>query len=250
MLIKLDLSKVFFIISWQYMRSLLEDFGFDNHWVDWIMRITYSSFLSILVNVIPSQPFSPTRGIRQGDPLSPFLFVIMAEGLGRYLKAYVLEGSLKFLPLHNIHSAPSHIHFVDGTLLLNTLTTQEAIKLNSILIDCVDALGMALNLEKYKLYFFNTPVAIQNHISHLLGVPKSSLPSNYLGIPFTEAVAHNIFWDSLLLSISNRLSNWTFKSLNLAAQLVLLKFVLQAFPTYLFTTLGALQSVIRAIRII
>jgi hypothetical protein len=248
MLIKLDLSKDFDRISWQYMRSLLEAFGFDNHWVDWIMRLTSSAFFSILVNGMPSQPFSPTRGIRQGDPLSPFLFVLMAEGLGRYLKASVLEGSLKGLPLHNIQPTPSHNQFVDDTLLLNTLTAREAIKLNSILTDFVDASGMALNLEKSKLYFFNTLVAIQNHISHLLGIPKSSLPSNYLGIPLTGAPTHNISWDSLLLSISNRLNNWTFRPLNIAARLVLLKFVLQALPTYLFTALATPQSVIQAIR--
>jgi hypothetical protein len=108
MFIKLDLSKAFDRISWQYMRSLLEAFGFDSHWVASIVRLTSLAFFSILVNEVPSQPFSPTRGIRQGDPLSPFLFVIMEEGLGRYLKAFVMEGSLKVLPLHNIQPAPSH----------------------------------------------------------------------------------------------------------------------------------------------
>jgi hypothetical protein len=107
---------------------------------------------------------------------------------------------------------------------------------------------MALNLEKSKFYFFNTPVALQNHISRLLGIPKSSLPSTYLGVPLIGATTRNISWDNLLLSIPNRLNNWTFRSLNLAARLVLLKFVLQAFPTYLFTTLATPQSVIRDIR--
>jgi hypothetical protein len=94
MLIKLDLSKAFDRLSWQYMRSVLESFGFSSLWVDWILKLTSSPFFSILVNGTPSRPFCSTRGIRQGDPLSPFLFVIMAEGLGRYLKAAVLEGSL------------------------------------------------------------------------------------------------------------------------------------------------------------
>jgi hypothetical protein len=71
MLIKLDLSKAFDILSWQYMRSVLESFGFSNSWVDWILALTSSPFFSILVNGTPSRPFHSTRGIRQGDPFPP-----------------------------------------------------------------------------------------------------------------------------------------------------------------------------------
>jgi hypothetical protein len=196
----------------------------------------------------PISPFSPSRGIRQGDPLSPFLFVLLAEGLGCYIKSAVLEGSLKGLPLHNIQPTPSHSQFVDDTLLMNSPTVREANKLNSILSDFTEASGMTLNLDKSKLYFFNTPAAVQIHISRLLGIPKSSLPSNYLGIPLTGAAARSISWDNLLLSISNRLRNWTFRPLNIAARLVLLKSVLQTLPTYLFTALAAPKQVIKAIR--
>lgn len=107
---------------------------------------------------------------------------------------------------------------------------------------------MTLNLDKSKLYFFNTPTTVQIHISRLQGIPKSSLPSNYLGIPLTGAAARSISWDNLLLSISNRLRNWTFRPLNIVARLVLLKFVLQTLPTYLFTSLAAPKQVIKAIR--
>jgi len=69
------------------------------------MRLTSSAFFSILVNGMPSQPLSPTIESHQGDPLSPFLFFIMAEGLGCYLKYFFLEGSLKGLPL-KIFSEP------------------------------------------------------------------------------------------------------------------------------------------------
>jgi hypothetical protein len=248
MLIKLDLSKSFDRLSWQYLRSVLESFGFSNRWVDWILKLTSSSFFSILVNGTPSRPFRSTRGIRQGDPLSPFLFVIMAEGLGRYLKAAVLEGSLTGLPLHNLHPTPLHSQFVDDTLLMNTPTVREATKLNSILSDFLDASGMLLNLDKSKLYFFNTPALVQAHLSRLLGIARRSLHSTYLGIPLTRESAKYISWDSLLLSISNRLNNWTFKRLNIVARLVLLKSVLQALPTYLFTALAASISVIKAIR--
>jgi hypothetical protein len=82
MLINIDLSKDFDKLSWKYMHSLLSSFGFSEDWIAWIMKLTSSVFFSILVNNVPSRPFSPSRGIRQGDPLSPFLFVIMEEGLG------------------------------------------------------------------------------------------------------------------------------------------------------------------------
>jgi hypothetical protein len=192
MLIKLDLSKAFDRASWQYLRAILESFGFEHDWVNWILNLTSSTFFSILINEVPLRPFSTSRGIRQGDPLSPFLFVLMAEGLGRYIKSAVLEGTLLGLPLHNIRHAPSHSQFIDDTLLMNSPTTREAHKLNSILSDFTEVSGMTLNLEKSKLFFFNTPTAVQLHISRILGIHRSSLPSNYLGIPLTGAPAKTI----------------------------------------------------------
>jgi hypothetical protein len=126
MLIKLDLSKALDRISWKYMCSLLEAFDFEKAWIDWIMKLTSSTFFSILVNGVPSQPFPCTKGIHQGDPLSPILFVIMAESLGCYINALVENGSLKGLPLHNLQPTTSHSQFVHDTLLMKTPITQEA----------------------------------------------------------------------------------------------------------------------------
>jgi len=64
MLIKLDLSKDFDKVSWQYLHSILESFGFDQQWVNWILNLTSSAFFSIVINGVPSQLFSPSRGIR------------------------------------------------------------------------------------------------------------------------------------------------------------------------------------------
>ena len=197
MLLNLDLSKDFDKLSWKYMKELLLAFGFNKDWVSWIMNLISSTFFSILVNGVPSQPISPSRGIRQGEPLSPFLFVIMAEGLGRYIMASIQNGSLQGLPLHGLQPTASHSQFVDDTLLMNTPTVQEAIKLSSILSDFSEASGTTFNLAKSKLFFFNSPVAIQQHLSQLLNTHIFTMPSRYLGFPLSNSAARNISWDSL-----------------------------------------------------
>jgi len=102
-------------------------------------------------------------------------------------------------------------------------------------------------LDKSQIFFFNTPPVIQQHISRLLGVPRSSLSSNYPGLPLSESVEWNIFWDSLILSISNRLSSYTFRTLNIPSRLILLKEMFQAIPTYIFLGLVVPQTIIKSI---
>ena len=101
MLLKLDLSKAFDKLSWAYIQHMLKAFGFCSMWIHWIMSLITSTHFSILVNGIPSRPFKPSRGIRQGDPLSPFLFVLMAEGLGRHIKHALISHKLRGLSVHN-----------------------------------------------------------------------------------------------------------------------------------------------------
>lgn len=107
MLLKIDLSKAFDSLSWIYIQKILNAFGFSPSWVRWIINLLSSLFFSILVNGIPSPTFRPSRGIRQGDPLSPFLFVILAEGLGHSIKSTLRSQSLKGLYFHH---APSYSH--------------------------------------------------------------------------------------------------------------------------------------------
>jgi hypothetical protein len=77
-------------------------------------------------------------------------------------------------------------------MLMGMPTAQEALKFNSILIYFSEASSTTINLEKSQFFFFNTPIDIQRHISLLLGIPRSSLPSNYLGIPLSEYAPRNI----------------------------------------------------------
>jgi hypothetical protein len=149
-------------------------------------------FFSILVNDIPSQPFTLNRGIRQGDPLSPFLFFIMDEGLGYYIKESIQNGSLKGLNIHGLQPTNLQSQFVDDTIILNTPTTQEANKLISILNYFNESSIPSFNLDKYQLFLFSTPIVVQQHISRMLNIPICSLPCQYLGLPLSYSTTRNI----------------------------------------------------------
>jgi hypothetical protein len=165
MLLNLDLSKAFGKLIWHYIKEVLAAFGFCPEWIDWILNLISSTFFSILVNRSPSQPFSPSRGIRQGDPLSPFFFVIMVEDLGHYKRTSVENGFVQGFTLHGLQPATSYRQFVDDTILMNTPMVQESSKLNSILSNFSKATGTSFNLEKSHLFFFNGPKDVQQHVS-------------------------------------------------------------------------------------
>jgi exonuclease III len=94
MIIQLDLAKSYDKISWHYMVKTLEAFGFTQHWISWIVSLVSTTSYSLLINGAPAKPFWPTRGIRQGDPLSPFLFILMMEGLSRSIKSATTAGEI------------------------------------------------------------------------------------------------------------------------------------------------------------
>jgi hypothetical protein len=119
---KLDLSKSFDKLSWNYLKSTLLSFGFDPSWVSWIVNLTSSTLFSIIVIGIPSKPSSPSIGVRQGSRLSPFIFILMVNVLSRVIKETITNHSLLGLTLHEISLPISHSQFVDDILFMGLPT--------------------------------------------------------------------------------------------------------------------------------
>eukprot|EP00253_Pinus_taeda_P034998 PITA_34998 len=99
MIMQLDLTKAYDKLNWTYIRKVLIAFGFDHNRVRWVMALATSSSFLILVNGSPSKNFTPSRGLRQGDLLSPFLFILMMKGLGWTIKHAKEVGNIKGLQL-------------------------------------------------------------------------------------------------------------------------------------------------------
>ena len=83
---KLDFEKAYDSVSWEFLFYMMGRIGFCGKWVQWIRACLESTTVSVLVNGSPTKEFKPIRGLRQGDPMAPFLFLIVAQGLSGLVK--------------------------------------------------------------------------------------------------------------------------------------------------------------------
>eukprot|EP00253_Pinus_taeda_P022996 PITA_22996 len=181
MMIKLDISKAYDHLSWRYLRMVLEAFGFKKRWIEWVYSMISTLIFSILVNGIPSNTFNATRGIRQGDPISPFLFIMAVEGLGRIIKRELREKRIKVLEPWGDNLAITRQQFVDDIMLFGEVSIKEVRNIKRVLEIFMEASGMEINKEKSCTFIFNTPDSIKAHLTRTLGFRQGDLPTKYLG---------------------------------------------------------------------
>eukprot|EP00253_Pinus_taeda_P019258 PITA_19258 len=248
MIMQLDIAKAYDKLNWNYIRKVLIAFGFDHNWVRWILALITSSSFSILINGSPSENLTLSIGLRHGDPFSPFLLILMMEGLSRAIKDAKDAGKVRGIQLSDNGQALTHQQFVNDTMLQGIPTVKEALTYKQILKDFTKASGLEFNLSKSKIFFLNTHIAIQRNISRILGFQRDSLPSKYMGVPLTAKPLHKSIWESVISKLYDNTKKWTIRSLNLAGRLVLTKFVLQSIPIFMLSAILAPKSILDQMR--
>ena len=152
----------------------------------------------MLINGSHSELFGASRGLRQGDPLSPYLFILLVEGLGRWINRNVESSFIQGWNWGGVLSPQTHLQFVDDTALMGMATMREASNLRRVLDVYLPASGQQINEEKSSIYFFNTPDLIQQRIARTLRFQIGSLPVKYLGIPISVSKLPRESWQIIL----------------------------------------------------
>lgn len=157
----------------------------------------------ILINWSPSHTFNASRCLSQGDPISPFLFILAVEGMVRYIKLVVQAIHLKGIHLWGNDLPLSHQQFMDDIMLFCQVSLRETRALKSILQYFMQACGTYINNEKSNIFFYNTPVPSQSFLARILGFWIGSLPSKYLEISLVTNSLRTSYWKILLEHIQS-----------------------------------------------
>jgi hypothetical protein len=154
LLLKLDLEKAYDHVNWEFLLHLLQKCGFGEKLRDWIGFCISSVRYSVLVNDEPVGFFSSSRGIRQGDPLSPLLFVIIMEALSRMLMESEAMGLLAGFSVGLVHNSGlsiSHLLFADDTLIFCDADVEQLRNLRCLFFCFEAASGLKINLSKSEI---------------------------------------------------------------------------------------------------
>lgn len=131
--LKLDISKAYDRVSWNYLRHRMKVMGFSRRWINWMMLCVSSVSYSILFQGSTIDPINPSRGLRQGDPLSPYLFLLCVEGLSMSLKSAATDASIQGCRICTGAPAITHLLFVDDSFLFFKANTEQANSIKEIL---------------------------------------------------------------------------------------------------------------------
>ncbi|KAB2630796.1 hypothetical protein D8674_008315 [Pyrus ussuriensis x Pyrus communis] len=182
--IKLDMQKAYDRVEWDFLDAVMERMGFSSSWRSLINGCISSVKFAVLLNGQAGESFAPSRGLRQGDPLSPYLFILVGEVLSKLFQGAVDQGRLEGVKIGGSGPVISHLFFADDTLLFLRADVKNCRNLKHMLDKFCVASGQKVNLEKSSVFFgANVPKVNADQMGNALGMAVVSNPGTYLGVP-------------------------------------------------------------------
>ena len=230
--IKLDMMKAYDRVEWHYLEAMLLRLGFGLLFVRLLMKCVMSVRFTVRMNGELLPFFTPSRGLRQGCPTSPFLFLLCAEGLTSLLNHF---GNFVDRGIQVSYRSPwvNHLLFADDSLIFISATEESADRLNQILQIYADCSGQSVNKEKSSVFFTsNTPTLIRNIIKQRLGIMVKALSERYPGLPTDVGRITCDTFDNIGDRARGSMQGWSERNFACAGREILIKSIIQSIPTF------------------
>jgi hypothetical protein len=205
--------------------------------------------LAILINGEATKAFHCERGIRQGCPLSPLLFIMILEGLNILLKNSQVDGHLKGIKVAGLTHI-LHILFVDDVLILSTANLAEWTIIHSLLNTFCAVSGLEINVHKSVFLVSNAQETLQTKLKELFGIESLELSEGftYLGYYIKSSTYTKKDWIWLSGKFEGRIHNWRNRLLFMGGRYVLIKAVLESLPVFWMALAHIPASVLKTLR--
>ncbi|XP_033128797.1 uncharacterized protein LOC117129330 [Brassica rapa] len=233
--LKVDIAKAFDTVNWRFIFNCLQGMGLPQTLIQWIQVCISTPSFMIGFNGTVQGYFKSNRGLRQGDPLSPYLFVIAMNCLSLMLDKAAEEGKFgyhhacKDTKLTHLCFADDLLIFCDGSLqsVKNVLEVLEAFK---------QASGLTVSITKTCFFTSGVHQAEIDHIEEECGLSRGMLPVRYLGVPLCTRKLSLANCDPLIQQVKNKINSWTAKTLSFAGRLLLINTVIAGIANFWCST--------------
>ncbi|KAA3472243.1 reverse transcriptase [Gossypium australe] len=233
MAVKLDMSKAYDRVEWTFLEKMMDRMGFELGWINLVMRCISTVSYAVILNRQIGNNFYPSRGLRQGDPLSPFLFLICGEGLSSLMRLAQSEENFRGVKASRRGPQISHLLFANDCILFGEATERGAGLLKRLLREYRACSGQHVNFDKSTVFFSsNTTEADKDLVTRMMGVWSSNDPERYLGLPNMVGKRKKEAFQILKDRFRQRINNWSVRHLSQGGKQVFIKAVLQVIPTY------------------
>ena len=233
MTVKTDMSKAYDRIEWGFVREVLKLLGFDPIWITWIMACIESVSYSFLINGAPQGLVKPSRGLRQGDPLSPHIFILCTEVLSALCAKGQADKSLPGVRVSRNSPPINHLLFADDTMFFCKFKPACVTALMKILSIYEAVSGQRINPQKYAITFSaRTPELTRARVKETMEIYTEGGIGKYLGLLEQFGRKKRNIFASILDRIRQKSHSWRTKFLSGAGKQVMLKSVLSAMPCH------------------
>lgn len=244
MAVKTDITKAYDMLEWGFLEETMKRIGFHVRWIQWIMACVNTVSFSVLINGSPEGYFEPGRGIRQGDPLSPYLFILCAEVLSHMMNRAMVDRSLLGVKISLQAPPVNHLLFADDSLFFSLANARACKKLKKILGDYERASGQAVNLMKSSITFgHKVSDVVRTQMRNILGIHNEGGIGKYLGMSEQFTRRKSDMFTYIVDKVKAVTQGWSQKYLSPGCKEVLLKSIALAMPIFSMNVFRLLKEV-------